>query len=197
MGRRHRYNRMLPGAPRGLEDCAWHWLISTPVPHSLQHGPWVRWSVAHFPSFWMSELHLYIHACIHTHRCACTHTQNWLLYTERIFTLLTGFMAAGAPLAVRCIWILLMNQNAWQPVMFRMKGSSYLCSQITGGVENVVPLHVDFPHTSGRGSDLPFEDVLQEYLQLSYNYFLLVLPFRGYCCKLCHSNNPRRKSHED
>jgi hypothetical protein len=27
-------------------------------------------------------------------------------------------------------------------ITFGMKGSSYLCSQITGGVENAVPLHV-------------------------------------------------------
>jgi hypothetical protein len=35
--------------------------------------------------------------------------------------------------------------------------------QITGSVENLVPLHVDIPRTGGRGSDLPFEVVLQEY----------------------------------
>jgi hypothetical protein len=38
-------------------------------------------------------------------------------------------------------------------ITFGMKGSSYLCSQITGGVENAVPLHVDIPHTGGRGFD--------------------------------------------
>jgi hypothetical protein len=37
------------------------------------------------------------------------------------------FTAAGAPLAVRRIWILQMNQHAWWPITFRMKGSSYLC----------------------------------------------------------------------
>jgi hypothetical protein len=47
------------------------------------------------------------------------------------------------------------------PITFGMKGSSYLCSQITGGVENAVPLHVDIPCTSGRGSDLPSKDSLQ------------------------------------
>jgi hypothetical protein len=29
------------------------------------------------------------------------------------------------------------------PITFGMKGSSYLCSQITGGVEKAVPLHVN------------------------------------------------------
>jgi hypothetical protein len=37
------------------------------------------------------------------------------------------------------------------PIQFGMKGSSYLCSQITGGVENAVPLHVDIPRTGGEG----------------------------------------------
>jgi hypothetical protein len=27
----------------------------------------------------------------------------------------------------------------------------------------------------------------------TYQYFLLVLPFGGYCCKLCSSENPRKK----
>jgi hypothetical protein len=44
------------------------------------------------------------------------------------------------------------NQHAWRPITFGMKGSSYLSSQITGGVENAVPLHVDFPSTGGRSS---------------------------------------------
>jgi hypothetical protein len=79
------------------------------------------------------------------------------------------------------------------PITFGMKGSSYLCSQITGGVENAVPLHVDIPRTGGRGSDLTSEDSLQECLQFPYECFLSVLPFVGYCCKLCPSNNPRRK----
>jgi hypothetical protein len=33
-------------------------------------------------------------------------------------------------------------------------------SQITGGVENAVPLHVHIPRTGRRGSDLPFEAFL-------------------------------------
>jgi hypothetical protein len=52
-------------------------------------------------------------------------------------------------------------------------------SQITEGAENVVPLHVDIPRTGGGGSDLLFEAVLQEHLQLPYEDFLLVLPFEG------------------
>jgi hypothetical protein len=46
-----------------------------------------------------------------------------------------------------------------------MKGSSYLCSQITGSVENAVPIHVDISRISGRGIQLPYEDGLQEYLK--------------------------------
>jgi hypothetical protein len=56
-----------------------------------------------------------------------------------------------------------------------MKGSLCLCSQITGGVENVVPVHVDIPGNGGRGSDLPLEAVKQEYLQFPYEYVLLLL----------------------
>jgi hypothetical protein len=45
-------------------------------------------------------------------------------------------------------------------------------SQITGGVENAVPAHRDIPRIGGRGSDLPCEAVLQEYLQFPYfSYF--------------------------
>jgi hypothetical protein len=81
---------------------------------------------------------------------------------------------------------------------FRMKGSSYLCSQITGGVENAVPLHVDIPCTDRRGFHLPSEDALQEYFKFPYECFLSVLlPFEGYCCKLCPSNNPKRNNHKD
>jgi hypothetical protein len=84
------------------------------------------------------------------------------------------------------------------PITFGMKGSSYLCSHITGCVENVVPLHVDIPRTGRRGFDLPSEDAVLEYLKISYEYFISVLlPFEDYCCKLCPSNNPRRKNHED
>jgi hypothetical protein len=71
-----------------------------------------------------------------------------------------------------------------------------ICSQITGGVENAVPLHVDIPRTGGRGFDLPSEDSLQKYLKFPYECFLAVLPFEGYCCKLCPSYNPRRKNHK-
>jgi hypothetical protein len=46
-------------------------------------------------------------------------------------------------------------------ITFGMMGSPYLCSQMTGGVENAVPLHVDIPYTSERGFDLPTEDALQ------------------------------------
>jgi hypothetical protein len=46
--------------------------------------------------------------------------------------------------------------------------------------------------------DLPSEDVLQEYLKFPYECFLSVLLlFEGYYCKLCPSNNPRRKNHKD
>jgi hypothetical protein len=38
-------------------------------------------------------------------------------------------------------------------------------SQIIGGVENAVILQADISRACGRGSDLPFEAVLQEYLQ--------------------------------
>jgi hypothetical protein len=73
--------------------------------------------------------------------------------------------------------------------MSRMKGSSYLCSQTTS-VENSVSLHVDIPRTGGRGSD---EAVLQEYFQFPYEYFLLVLLFRGYCCKFVLQTTPEEK----
>jgi hypothetical protein len=68
-----------------------------------------------------------------------------------------------------------------------MKRNSYPSSQATGSVENAVSLHVDDPCTGGRSSDLLFEAVSQECLQFPYDYFLLViLPFEGYCFKLCH-----------
>jgi hypothetical protein len=54
------------------------------------------------------------------------------------------------------------------PITFGTKGSSYLCSQITEGVENAVPLHIDIPRTGGRGFDLPSQVSLQEYLKFSY-----------------------------
>jgi hypothetical protein len=65
------------------------------------------------------------------------------------------------------------------------------------GVENAVPLHVNIPCTGERGSHLPFEAVLQEYLPFPYKYFLLVLLLGGYCCKLLPSNNTRNKTHKD
>jgi hypothetical protein len=60
------------------------------------------------------------------------------------------------------------------PITFGMKGSFYLCSQITGSVENAVPLHVHIPCTGGRGSDLLSEDALQEYLKFPCECFLSV-----------------------
>jgi hypothetical protein len=56
-----------------------------------------------------------------------------------------------------------------------MKESPYLCSQITGGVENAALLHADIPRIGGKYSSLPFKAVLQEYLQFPYDYFPLVL----------------------
>jgi hypothetical protein len=41
--------------------------------------------------------------------------------TRRIFTLLTGSTATGAPLSARRIRILPMNQNAWRPITFGIK----------------------------------------------------------------------------
>jgi hypothetical protein len=49
-------------------------------------------------------------------------------------------------------------------ITFGMKESSYLCSHITGGVENAVPLYANIPRTGGRHFALPSEDALQEYL---------------------------------
>jgi hypothetical protein len=46
------------------------------------------------------------------------------------------------------------------PITFGMKESSYLCSQITGGVEDAVPLHANIPCTGGRDFDLLSEDAL-------------------------------------
>jgi hypothetical protein len=79
-----------------------------------------------------------------------------------------------------------------------VKESSYLCSKITGDVENAVPIYVDIPRTGGRNSDLLFEDALQEYLKFPYEYFLSVLlPFESYCCTLCPSSNARRKKSQE
>jgi hypothetical protein len=52
-----------------------------------------------------------------------------------------------------------------------MKESSYLCSQITEGVENAVLLHADIPRTCKGDSDLPSEAVLHEHLPFPYEYF--------------------------
>jgi hypothetical protein len=106
-----------------------------------------------------------------------------LTFVDR-FTALP-FTTIGAPLAARRIRILTMNQHAERPITFWMRGSSHFCSQNTGAVENAVPLHIDIPRIGGRSSDLPFETVLQEYLQFPYKYFLLLLPFWGYSCKRC------------
>jgi hypothetical protein len=54
-----------------------------------------------------------------------------------------------------------------------------VATQITGCVENAVPLHADIPCTGGRGSGVPFEAVLQEYLQFPYEYFLLFFFLSG------------------
>jgi hypothetical protein len=74
-----------------------------------------------------------------------------------------------------------------------MKGSSCLCSQIIGGVENAVPLYIDIPRTGGRGFDLSSEDALQEYLKFRYKRFISVL----YCCKLFLQTTPEEKNHKD
>jgi hypothetical protein len=60
-------------------------------------------------------------------------------------------------------------------------------------VENAVPLHVDISRKAGRDSDLRFETVLQEYLRFSYKYFLSVLSFGCYSCKLCPSDTPEEE----
>jgi hypothetical protein len=65
-------------------------------------------------------------------------------------------------------------------------------------LENVILLHVDILRTGERGYELPFEAVLQGYLQNLYEYFLLVfLSFGVYFPKVCPSDNPRRKHHKD
>jgi hypothetical protein len=65
------------------------------------------------------------------------------------------------------------------PITFGMKGSSYLCSQITGGAVNTVSLHVDIPRTGGRGFDLPSEDSLQQYLKFPNECFLSLSVFEN------------------
>jgi hypothetical protein len=80
------------------------------------------------------------------------------------------------------------------PITFGMKGSSYLCSQITRGVVNAVPLHVDISRTGGRGSDLPSEDSLQEYLKFPYKCFLSVLPSRVTAVNFVLQTAPEEKN---
>jgi hypothetical protein len=46
---------------------------------------------------------------------------------------------------------------------YKVRNEVVKTSQITGGVENAVPLHVHIPRISGGGSDLPFEPVLGGY----------------------------------
>jgi hypothetical protein len=74
------------------------------------------------------------------------------------------FTGIGALLAAERMPIL--------PITFGMKESSYHCSQITGGVENAVPLHGNIPRTGGRDFEIPSEDALEEYLKFPYECFL-------------------------
>jgi hypothetical protein len=52
-----------------------------------------------------------------------------------------------------------------------MKESYYLRSQITGGVENAVPLHANIPRTGARDFELPSEDALQKIFEISLRMF--------------------------
>jgi hypothetical protein len=71
------------------------------------------------------------------------------------------------------------------PITFGTKGNSYLCSQITGGVENAVPLHTDIPFTGRRGFDLPFiivslkTQVPQSFLRIKHTRHQLALDGAG------------------
>jgi hypothetical protein len=120
--------------------------------------------------------------------CGGQHTEWFLMNLMRSRLRASPRPAHRQPRSARefCRWLSM-------PTTFWTKGSSYISSQITGGVENAVPLHVDIPRTGGRGFDLPSGDAMQEYLKFSYECFLSVLPFEGYCCKLCPSQNRRRK----
>jgi hypothetical protein len=89
-----------------------------------------------------------------------------------------------------CRWLSIAD-NIWN------EGKFLPLFTITGGVEIAAPPHVDISRTGGTCSDLPSEDSLQEYLKFPYECFLSVRLFEGYCCKLCPSNNPRRKNHTD
>jgi hypothetical protein len=121
---------------------------------------------------------------------------NCLDYKGRFLPLLTGSW-----FCTLWRWVHLQLGDAYKfcwwiymPVgWYYLEWSSYNW-QITGGVENAAPLRVDIPCTGRRGSDLPFEAVLREYWQFLYGYFLLVLLFGDYCCKLCPLNNPGRKN---
>jgi hypothetical protein len=79
----------------------------------------------------------------------------------------------------------------------KVRNKALYNSQTTGDAENGIYLHADITVTDRNGSDLPFEAVLQEYLQFPYEYLLLILPFGCYCCKFCSSNNRRRKNRKD
>jgi hypothetical protein len=70
------------------------------------------------------------------------------------------------PLSARefCRWLIM-------PIIFGMKGNSYLCSQITGSVENAVPLHVDIPRTGGRGFWFTFWWFSVAIIQISLRMF--------------------------
>jgi hypothetical protein len=71
---------------------------------------------------------------------------------QGVFNKLDAFMAlrftvTGAPPSTKHVQILPMAQHAdyiWN------EGKFYLCSQITGDVENAVPLHIDIPRTGKR-----------------------------------------------
>jgi hypothetical protein len=74
-----------------------------------------------------------------------------------------------------------------------MKGHFFICSQITGGVENALSLHVNIPRTDGRSSDLSFEAVLQEYLQFPMNIFFISSSFLGLLLKTLSFKDPQKK----
>jgi hypothetical protein len=57
------------------------------------------------------------------------YTESFFNFVDR-FTALC-FTATGAPPAPRCIRILPMNQHAWWPITFGMKGSNYLLDRLT------------------------------------------------------------------
>jgi hypothetical protein len=79
------------------------------------------------------------------------------------------------------------------PITFGMKGSS----QITGCVENAVPLHVDIPRTGGRGFTLPSEDALQEYLQFPWNIFFQFFRSKVVAVNFVLQITPEEKNRKD